>query len=802
MFKNYLKIAIRSFIGQKTYSLINTVGLALGIAACILILLFVQDELSFERPFKNNGQIYRLVEDFPMGPHLSQSATVPFPTKNTLMADFPEITKAALIFRPSSWGNTPILKLEDVEYYEDDFIFAEQSFLDIYDFRFLKGKAQDALTGPDKLILTASAARKYFGDQDPIGKRLNLSNFRDLEVVGVVEDLPGNTHLQFSMIASFETFKAFFANNPTFFETQWVWVAAWMYFTVEDEVAAEKIKQGLPEYVKRHFPSSLADTGLTLHLQKADDIHLTSNRELEFEANGNIRHVYLFSFIAILVLLIAVINFMNLSTSRSAKRGKEVGLRKVMGAHKKMLVAQFMGEAVLTSFLSLLLAIVFIAVTLPWFNELTGKNISLDVFNNRYLFLGMIGLCSVTGILAGSYPAFVLSSFQPTEVLKGKPGSSWSGNFLRKGLVVCQFVISISLVICIGIVYKQLHYIHNKDMGFNQEQIVTVDVGNNFFNKYGGFKSELLKNGDIQSVTLLGGSIPGKEEVIENAFVASGMPEEQQQWFSVMFASHDFEKTLNVEFLQGHGFQLGSSSDSVGYVINESAARALGWGDDVIGKSIDRLGNGNVLQTGAIIGLVKDFNYRPLYDPIKPLVISLGGNTLTIKIHSEDLQGTLKTIEKEWSAQFEGTPFRYSFMDDNFDLLYRKEDKFGKTIEYFSVLAIFIACLGLLGLSSFTAETRRKEIAIRKVNGASTLGLVGLLTKDFSILVGIAFLVAVPTAYYFSSLWLSNFAYRTGIGVSIFIVSGLVSLGLAVITVSYHTIKAAITNPVISLRYE
>ena len=802
MFKNYFKIAIRSFIGQKFYSLINTIGLALGIAACILILLFVQDELSYEKVFSNNEQIYRLVEDFPMGPHLSQSATVPFPTKNTLMADFPEITNAALIFRPSSWGNSPVLKLEDVEFYEDDFIFAEPSFLEIYNMKFIEGDAKDALKGPDQLILTKSIAKKYFGDQDPIGKRLNLSNFRDLEVIGVIEDLPGNTHLQFNMIASFETFKSFFANNPTFFETQWVWVAAWMYFTVEDEHAAEKISKGLPDFVKRHFPSSLADTGLKLKLQKANDIHLTSNRELEFEANGNIRHVYLFSFIALLVLLIAVINFMNLATSRSAKRSKEVGLRKVMGAHKKMLIAQFMGEAVLTCFLSLVLAIGLIALTLPWFNQLTGKQISIDIFNNTQLIMGMVILCCITGILAGSYPALVLSSFQPTEVLKGKPSLRGTGNFLRKALVVSQFVISISLIICIGIVYKQLHYLHNKDMGFNQEQIVMVDVGGNFFNAYGGFKSELLKNHDIHAVTLLGGSIPGEEEIIENSFVETGKPEDQQQWFSAMFASHDFDKAINVEFLDGHSFVVGSSSDSTGYIINESAAKALGWGNDVIGRSIDRLGNGNVLQSGKIIGLVKDFNYRPLYDPIKPLVISLGGNTLSIKVQSENLEETVASIEKQWAAQFDDTPFRYSFMDDNFDKLYRKEDKFGKTIEYFSVLAIFIACLGLLGLSSFTTESRRKEIAIRKVNGATTLGLVGLLTKDFSMLVGIAFVIAVPAAYYLSTLWLSNFAYKTDIGISIFIIAGILSLVLAVITVSYHTIKAALTNPVNSLRYE
>jgi putative ABC transport system permease protein len=329
-----------------------------------------------------------------------------------------------------------------------------------------------------------------------------------------------------------------------------------------------------------------------------------------------------------------------------------------------------------------------------------------------------------------------------------------------------------------------------------------VDVCFNFFNQYHGFKSELMKNSDIQSVSLLGGSIPGEAGVIENSFVPTGMPEEQQQWFSVMFVAHDFEKVLNIEFLEGHSFEFGNSSDSIGYIINESAAKALEWEGDAVGRTIDRLGNGNVLQTGTVIGLVKDFNYRPLYDPIKPLVIAIGGNKLAVKVQSQDLKQTIASIEKTWLTQFDDVPFRYSFMDSNFDELYRKEDKFGKTIQYFSILAILIACLGLLGLSSFTTQNRRKEIAIRKVNGATTIGLVALLTKDFSILVGIAFIIAIPKAYYFSSLWLSNFSYKTEIGVLIFILAGVISLLLAVLTVSYHTIKAALTNPVKSLRYE
>lgn len=801
MFRNYIKIAFRSFIQQKYYSIINTLGLALGTAACILILLFVKDELSYEKSFPGNEKIYRLVEEFPMGNHLSKSATIPFPVKKNLMNDYPEVTNAAIIYRPASWGQTPVLKLDDEEYFEDNFIFAEHSFLEIYRFPFIKGDPSKALAGPNEIVLTESAAKKYFGDDDPIGKRLNLNSFRDLEVVGVIADLPDNTHLHFSMIASFETFKTFFQNQQ-FFDTQWVWVAAWMYFTVDNEQDAEKIRADLPNFVKRHFPETLTDGGVALRMQQVNDVHLTSDLELEFEQNGNIQHVYLFSFIAVLILIIAIINFMNLATARAAKRGKEVGLRKVLGAHKKMLVGQFIGEAIFTSFLALVIATGIITVALPWFNQLTGKSIEINLLNNTTLLGGLVLLGLIVGLLAGSYPAFVLSSFQPTEVLKGKSSSIGSRNFLRKALVVSQFVISISLIICIGIVYKQLHYIHNKELGFNKDQIVMVDFGFNLFNNYNAFKAELLKNHEVQAVTLLGGSVPGRAEVIENAFVPSGTPADQQQWFSAMFTSHDFEKVLDVEFIQGHAFQPGNSIDSTGYIINESAARALGWDNDVVGRKLDQAFNGVIQGTGTVIGLVRDFHYQPLYVPIKPLVIRLGGNVLTIKVRSNDLQQTIASIEKEWAKQFEGNPFRYSFMDENFNTLYKKEDKFSQTIQYFSILAVFIACLGLLGLSSFTTENRRKEIGVRKVNGASTFALVRLLIRDFSSLVLVAFVIAIPVSWYFGNLWLDNFAYKTDIGVFIFVLAGIISLLLAILTVSYHTIRAASENPVHSLRYE
>lgn len=783
-------------MSQKYYSAINTIGLALGIAACILILLFIQDELSYEQGFKNEGKIFRMVQDFPMGEHLSQSATVPFPVKGNMLEDFPEITNAAWIFRPGSWGNNAVIKYGDKEFFEDDFIFAEHSFLEIYDFKFIKGDAKTALTNANELLITESTAKKYFGDEDPIGKTLNMNNFRDLEIVAVIEDLPQNTHLQFDMMASFATYLSFF-NNQARFDEGWVWVAAWMYFTVDNEAEVAKIREQIPAFVKNHYPAVLADKGVALYIQDANDIHLTSNRELEFKANGNIRHVYLFTSIAILILIIAIINFMNLATSRSTKRAKEVGIRKVVGSQRGLLIFQFMGEAVLTSFLSLIVAVILIFLALPWFNVITGKNFNIDLLNNTTLIGGMFLLSGIVGLLAGIYPALILSSFKPVDVINGRSVGASSSSALRKILVVVQFVVTITLIISIGIVNKQLNYIEGKNLGFDQEQIVTADIDFRQFDKYPSFKNEVLRNPEIIAVSMLGGSIPGDEAIVENSFRPNGTPVEEEQFFSVMNADYGFEKIINMEFIEGHSFEPGSSVDSAGYIINEAAALALGWEGEVVGRLLNR---GN--RSGQVIGLVKDFNYRPLYDPVKPLVIRRGGGKMLIKFKTDDISGTLANLTDEWQTQFGGFPFRYSFMDDNFAALYVKESRFSTTIQAFSVLAVLIACLGLLGLSSHATERRKKEIGIRKVNGASSLRLVSLLSKDFSKLILISFVLSIPVAYYFGNLWLDNFAYKVDIGVNIYAIAGVIALTLALLTVSFHTLRAARSNPVDSLRYE
>lgn len=802
MFKNYLKVAVRSLIRHKFYSIINISGLAIGIMACLLILLFVQDELSYDKFYDQSDQIYRVTQVLPMGAKVSHTATAPWPLTQTLLTDFPEILAGAKIHRPSSWGNVPVIKYEDQSYLEEDWIFADASILDIFNFNFTKGAPERALKSPLHVVITESTARKYFGNDDPIGKTLNYNNNRDWEVAAVIEDVPQNSHLKFDFIASFEGMRQMWNNWPGF-DNNWRWVAAWSYLLLPDDATAERMQEQLPAFVERHYSARNQQAGLKLAMQKILDVHLYSELEAEFKPNSDITYVYLFTSIAVLILLIACINFMNLATSRAAGRAKEVGLRKVVGADRFTLIIQFLSEAIWLSFVSLMLALILIHLVLPWFNDLTGKSLGINYFDNWVLVVGLVMIGLAVGVLAGSYPAFFLSAFSPTEVLQGKVSGGLGSSILRRVLVIGQFVVSIVLLICIGIVYNQLHYMRNKDLGFDKEQMVLVNMYGNIFNQYGAFKSELLKDSRIRGVTRIGGSIPGYDTEFEHAFVPEGFPPDEHQWLGVMWVSHDMEEVLGVELATGRSLQVGSSSDSTfGFILNETAARFLGWQDNAVGKRIDHIGGQGNVTRGEVIGVVKDFHFRPLHEPLKPLVLREGGNRLAIKVASMDIPGTLALIERTWKQFEPDWPFSHQFMDENIDQLYLKEQKFSQIIQYFALLAVFIACLGLLGLASFTTERRRKEISVRKVMGATTTGLLLLLSKEFSKLVLIAFAIAVPIGYFAGERWLQDFAFRVDISMTVFVLAGIIALAIALASVSYHTVKAAMVNPAENLKYE
>ncbi len=802
MFKNYLKVALRSLIKHRFYSIINIAGLAVGAMACILILLFVQDELSYDKFYDNSDHIYRVTQVLPMGAKVSHTATAPWPLTQALMTDFPEIQAGAKAHRPSSWGNVPVVKHGDTSHLEADWIFADATILNVFDFNFLRGNPETALRAPEHVLITQSIARKYFGDEDPIGKILNYNNNRDWEVAAVIEDVPQNSHLTFDFIAAFPGMRQMWNNWPGF-ENNWRWVAAWSYVLLPDEATAQRIQEQLPAFVERHYPETNRTPGLELVIQKATDVHLHSELEAEFKPNSDITYVYLFTTIAVLILLIACINFMNLATSRAAGRAKEVGLRKVVGADRRTLIMQFLSEALLLSFVSLIAAMILMQIVLPMFNSLTGKALEIHYASNSALLAGLLGIGLVVGLLAGSYPAFFLSAFQPTEVLKGTLSKGAGGGLLRRILVIGQFVVSIVLLICIGVVYNQMHYMQSKDLGFDQEQVVLVNMYGNMFNRYPAFKSELLQDAHVRGVTRVGGSIPGYDTEFENAFIPEGSAPGEQQWLGAMWVNHDMEEVLGIEFVDGRTFQASSSSDSAnGFILNETAARHLGWQGQAVGKRIDHLGGQGNITEGRVIGVVNDFHFRPLHEPMKPLVLRLGGNLMAIKISGGDIQAALAAIETTWKKFVPDWPMNHQFLDDNIEQLYRKEQKFGSIIQYFAGLAVFIACLGLLGLASFTTERRRKELGVRKVIGATTPALLLLVSKEFSKMVLVAFAIAVPIGYFTGQQWLQDFAFRADMNPAVFILPGIVALAIALSTVSYHTVRAAMVNPVESLKYE
>jgi putative ABC transport system permease protein len=806
MFRNYVKIALRNLIKHRGYTLINVLGLAIGMAACLLMLVFVQDELSYDKLHEQTPRIFRITDQWTAGGISEDLATVPFPVGRVLkMENADAIQNVVRMYRPSTWGNSTVMSFGDDVFVEEDLMFADSTFFQIFDFPFEQGSPENALASPNSIVLTKGTAQKYFGDDNPLGKRLTLNNQLDLEVTGVLENIPHNSHIKFDMLSTIGAMKNWWGWSG--FEENWIWQSTWTYFVLENPQAAGAIQQQLPDFIQRHFPESIKD-GTILTLQPLRDIHLRSQRYLEIATNSNIMYVYIFSAIAGLVLLIACINFMNLATARSASRAKEVGMRKVLGAYRTSLMRQFLSESVLLSLCSLVVAVVLIEASLPLFNSLTGKSLEMNYFENPLAIFGLLAIGLLVGILAGSYPAFYLSGFRPMQVLKGSikgRGSASGESRLRKGLVVSQFVVSLVLLICISIIYNQLHYLRNKDLGIDKDQVVYFNLYGNLFQQYSAFKNELLRHKDVLSVSLIGGSVPGLEDGIANSFVAEGMQPDKPKWIGIVTASHDIEKVLGLDLVAGRWFSTAFPTDSAeAFMINETAARDFGWDvETAVGKKLDRVNSdGRVTQAGRVIGVVKDFHFEPLHEDLKPLVMRFGGGQFAVRLSAKNIPPAMDHIKETWDNFASEWPLNYRFLDDDLEALYRREQKLGQIIQYFAVLAIFIACLGLFGLASFTAEQRTKEIGIRKVLGASVASVVSLVSKEFTKLVVIAFVVASPIAYWAMSKWLENFAYRVGISVWVFVLAGGAALLIALITVSSQAIKAALTNPVEALKYE
>jgi len=812
MLNNYFKIAIRNLTRNKVYSFINIFGLAIGLTTCILILTYIFSELGYDRQNKDAGRIFRIVTDaelkgsVPEKPWAATSAPVAWGLK----ADMPEVEQSTRLLKFPSFDKMLLKYKQDnksKEFYESNGYYVDSTFFQIFTYDFKFGNAQAALNLPNSVVLSEEVSNKLFGKENPVGKSIEIGlpygNF-NYTVKGVFKDAGLKSHIPAHFFISMRN-----GDVGNWIGAQSNWATNNLFHTYvklkegTDPVAFEK---KLPSFLNRRGGADLKALGVSkrLFIQPLKDIYLHSDLDNEIAPNGNITYLYILGSIALVVLLIACINFMNLSTARSGKRGKEVGVRKVLGADKKSLVYQFLSESVVMSILALLLAVLISSVLLPFFNNLTQKNTGL--YDEPVIWLWILGLTLFTGLVSGIYPAFYLSSFKPVTVLKGKLLNNFSAVAIRKGLVVFQFAVSISLILGAIVITRQLNYLDSQQLGFNKNQQIILPLqSKDAIKNYAALKNELLKDPGIRRVTS-GSSYPGIYNVQDMLFYAEGKNIHDVKDIHLAAVENDYLETLGFTLLAGRGFSKEYTDDSNNIILNETALKELGYDVQTsVGKSIYCDFQGNHLAM-KIVGVVKDFNFESLYNSIKPFgfCTSMGNkfsyvivNTLTINYG--DL---LKNIGESWKKVNPNEPFVYSFLDKDFQRNYEKDQRASGIVSYFTLIAILVACMGLFGLSAFSAEQRTREIGIRKVLGASVTNVVALLSKDFIGLVCIAILIASPLTWYTMNKWLDGFAYKITISWWMFALAGLLAIGIAMLTVSFQAIKAAIANPVKSLRTE
>jgi ABC-type antimicrobial peptide transport system permease subunit len=795
MFKNYLKITVRNLTRHKGYSFINIFGLAVGMACCILILLWVSDELSYDRHFKDADRIYRVTYAEEIGGAHDHYALSPFPAAPVFKEELPEVTAFTRL-----WLRSGLLTYENKKFDETGIYYVDPDFFNIFSLEFLSGSPDTALNSPGSIVLTEDSAKKIFRDADPIGKSLNLNADGDLKVTGVIKNIPRNTHFKFNYLVSINTIQG----RRTQYLEGWLWIAGWSYIKLSNLADPSSVEEKMKDIVESHTGEEARQNGIKpfYFLQKMTDIHLKSRLEDEIEGNGNIFYVYIFSIVALFILLIACINFMNLSTARSANRGREVGLRKVFGAYRKRLIGQFITESAFLSFLGLIFALFIVWLLLPAFNNLTGKSISLGYLHNRTVYAAMFGLILFTGVAAGSYPAFFLSSFQPVKVLRGKIQQRSGKSALRSALVILQFSISVFLLISTFIILGQLKYMKNQNLGFDKDLLLAVRVKSGAIRQQPeAFKNELLQNTSIKKASYSDG-IPGRVTSVLTIF-QEGKAESESLTFNVIFADYDYIKTYGIKLVSGRDFSQEFSTDKEGaFLLNETAAAKLEGREKALGKKIGF----SLEDLDPVVGIVKDFHYRSLKEVIGPLAISLSPESsylLSVKINSNTIGETISFIKKTYEKFEKSRRFEYFFIDENFDSLYHSEERLSRIISFFSFIAILVACLGLFGLASFTAEQSTKEIGIRKVLGASVGKIVLQFSKNYIKWVLAANLITWPLTYFvLKTYWLTNFPFRISISIWIFIAAGAVSIIISLITVSYQSIRAATRNPVDALRTE
>ena len=796
MLRTYLKIARRHLLKHKVYAGINIGGLTLGIGCCLLIVLFIRFELGYDQHHTHADRIVRVVSERQVGSSLEKMANVPFPTGPALATTFPEIVESARLFRATNGAS---IRYEDKLFSEALFFFADPAILEIFTLGFVHGSPTSALQALNSVVVTERMAEKYFGREDPLGRSLSatlLGETSDLIVTGVVKNPPATSHFDFDFVVPFESA----LNGWNRGGSQWDSgiLGAWTYLLLSHKDEAATLARKLPAFAQGSLPSAVQGR-LAFSLQPLTDIHLRSHRIGELGANGNIAYIYVFLGIALLVLLIACVNFVNLSTAQSIQRAKEVGIYKTFGADQKQLIGQYLGEAYLLSFIALALAVILVEWTLPFFRSATGKPLASFILSDPVIVAMLLGMWVGTGLLSGLYPAFVMARFRPIEVLKGRPiGGGQGKQSLRSVLIVGQFTAAIVLLVTFGTIFDQLDYVKHKALGFNQEQLIVITGRNGV--SFEAFKHELKKSPDILNMTVTS-RVPGGRHLASSLVTPEGIEAETHLQIPFLRVEQGFLKTFSLTLKEGRDFL---PSDQNAIIINEAAVKAFGWQDNVLGKEVVQFAR-DTEQVWQVAGVVEDVHFESLHTEVKPLILAGGinfGSRIIVRIGPDHVGQTIAHMQNTWAKLSPETPLDFYFLDEDLAELYVQEERLSKVVQAFTILALFISCIGLFGLIAFSTEQRTKEMGIRKVLGASVLDLLTLLSRQFVALVALALVLATPVAYYVVDQWLSVFAYRVEVSSFSFLYAGGLVFLAALLIVVFRSAKVASVNPVEALRRE
>lgn len=798
MFKNYLITAYRIIKRQKLYSFINIFGLAIGMACCIVILLLVRHELSFDRFHKKGDRIYRILANISFGDKSMITSQMYGPMGKRLAADYPEVIDYTRFFSTRKF----LAHYKDKQLYIDKTQYADASIFNIFDFKLVSGIRETALSEPYTAVLTQNAAEKIFGDEDPIGKVFYRNRQIPYTVTGVLKNIPKNSHLQFDMLLSMTELSA----RPDHIVNQWRAFNFITYLLLEKDADVKNLERQLPEFAKKYLGDKA--NRFEYFLQPLYDIHLYSSVSYDTMNwyRSDISYIYGISLLAVIILLLACFNFTNLSAARSAGRAMEVGIRKVQGANRSQLIWQFLGESLLMAFFSMILAIALVEIFLPALNNFFGGVLAFDFLENWTLLLGLAGITVITGVLSGSYPAFIISAFRPISALKGASLSKSGKSILKKTIVVVQFTVSIILLVSVIIITGQLKYIHEKNLGFDKDNVVTIPMSRNSSRQaYEAMRNEIFQHPEITAVARSHRMIGHRDGFSRISYCFEGGSSEDEFGLNYLSVDYDFFSVYDIEFVEGKPFSREYDTDASGgraYVINRAVMKEMGW-NKAVGRKVWQKDEPNT--NGSIIGVVKDFHYMSLHNEIKPFIFIIRPGEwrfISVRIKSGNISNTMDILKSVWEKYVPDCPFEYIFLDEHFENLYRSEQRISNIITTSSLLTIFISCLGLLGLISFSVQSRTKEIGIRKVLGASVPGIVFMLSKEFLKWVLIANVIAWPMAYYAMNKWLRNFAYKIDLSWWIFALAGALALFIALMTVNFQAVKAARANPIEALRYE